>query len=184
MAYPFTALPCQLCTTATCATLSAPGHDSPVMIALSHASREQTGCGIFCGSDSPFNTFYIIYDRAANFSRAETILHSVVMAVKNVASFLAANPHESATGPAAIRRILLKVDWPDFVAWYDQEDRGPVSPRCAGLLRALDDAAARVGECGEYRPDVRFVLPERGATVLFTKILRMGHISRVPLGFP
>lgn len=159
---PLHPLPCQLCTTAACATPSEPGHDAPVMIVLSHTSREHTGCGIFCGEGSPFNTFYIIYDRATKLSRDETILHSAVMAVKNVAAFLAGNPHESVTGPAAIRRILLKVDWPDFVSWYEQseEDRGPVSPRCAGLLRALEDAAARFGECGEYRPDVKFVVPE------------------------
>ena len=108
--YPFTALPCQICNIFDCATPEDPGHDSPVMIALAHA-----------------------------------------------------------TGAAAIRRVLLKVDRPDFVSCYEAEDRGPVSPRCAGLLRALDDAAALVGECGEYRPDVKFVLPVRkeGAVVLF-----------------
>lgn len=65
--------------------------------------------------------------------------------------------------------IMLKVDRPDFVAWYEAEDRGPMSPRCADLVRALDDAAALVGECGEYRPDIKFVLPVKkaGAVVLF-----------------
>ena len=162
--YPFTALPCQICTTHAC-TNPSPGHSLPVMIALAHASRadKATGCGLFCGEDSPFNTFYLLHDAAAKFSRAEAILHTAGMAVGNVAAFLAGSPHESATGPAAIRQILLKVDRPDFVAWYEQgeEGRGPVSPRCAGLLRALDDAAARVGECGEYRPEVKFVLPDR-----------------------
>ena len=44
-----------------------------------------------------------------------------------------------------------------------------MSPRCADLVRALDDAAALVGECGEYRPDIKFVLPVKkaGAVVLF-----------------
>jgi len=162
--YPFTALPCQICTTHAC-TNPSPGHSLPVMIALAHASKadKATGCGLLCGEDSPFNTFYLLHDTGAKFSRAEAILHTAGMAVRNVGAFLAASPQESATGPAAIRQILLKVDRPDFVAWYEQgeESRGPVSPRCAGLLRTLDDAAARVGECGEYRPEVKFVLPDR-----------------------
>ena len=148
--YPFTALPCQLCNTFACLTPEEAGHDSPVTIALAHASRaESTLCGLFCGPDSPFNTLYF--------------LHSAAMALKNIAAFLAGNPGESATGPAAIRRVCIKVDLPDFVAWYEagEEEKGPVSPSCAGLLRALDNAAARVGECGEYRPEVKFVLPDR-----------------------
>lgn len=168
--YPFTALPCQICNTFDCASPEDPGHDSPVMIALAHASKpENTACALFCNEDLPPNTFYILHDAADKFSRAEAILHTAAMAVKNIAAFLAGNPHESATGAAAIRRVLLKVDRPDFVSWYEAEDRGPVSPRCAELLRALDDAAALVGECGEYRPDVTFVLPvkKEGAVVLF-----------------
>ena len=169
--YPFTPLPCQLCNTFACATPEEPSHDSPVMIALAHASKVEssTACTIFCGDDSPFNTVCILHDAADKFSRAEAILHTAAMSLKNIAAFLAGNPQESATGAAAIRRIMLKVDRPDFVAWYEAEDRGPMSPRCAGLLRALDDAAALVGECGEYRPDIKFVLPVKkaGAVVLF-----------------
>jgi hypothetical protein len=77
------------------------------MIALAHASRAEshTACGLFCGDNSPFNTFYF--------------LHSAAMALKNIASFLAGNPEESATGDAAIRRVCLKVDLPDFVAWFE-----------------------------------------------------------------
>jgi hypothetical protein len=109
----------------------------------------------------PFNTVYILHDGGDKFTRREAILHTAGMAVKNVACFLAGNPGESATGSAAIRVILLKVDIPDFVEWWGKtgEERGVVSARCAELLRDLEDAAALVGECGEYRPEVRFVLP-------------------------
>ena len=161
MSYPFTALSCALCKTFTC-TDPSPGHGLPVMIALSHASRvDLTTAGLFCGEKSPFNTVYILHDGGDKFTRREAILHTAAMAVKNVACFLAGNPHESATGSAAIRVILLKVDIPDFVEWWGKtgEERGVVSARCAGLLRDLEDAAALAGECGEYRPEVRFVLP-------------------------
>jgi hypothetical protein len=172
--YPFTALPCQLCNTFACATTEAPGHDSPVMIALAHASRAEshTACGLFCGDNSPFNTFYFLHDSADKFSRREAILHSAAMALKNIAAFLAGNPGESATGDAAIRRVCLKVDLPDFVGWFEagEEERGPVSARCAGLLRALDDAAALVGESAEYRPEVVFVLPGQMKGVEFAAL--------------
>ena len=188
--YPFTPLPCQLCNTFACATPEEPSHDSPVMIALAHASKVEssTACTIFCGDDSPFNTVCILHDAADKFSRAEAILHTAAMSLKNIAAFLAGNPQESATGAAAIRRIMLKVDRPDFVAWYEAEDRGPMSPRCAGLLRALDDAAALVGECGEYRPDVKFVLPVKkaGAVVLFAGLLLLcfgSYLFIIPVSF-
>jgi hypothetical protein len=161
MSYPFTALPCALCKTYTC-TDPFPGHGLPVMIALSHASRaDLTTAGLFCGEKSPFNTVYILHDGGDKVTRREAILHTAAMAVNNVACFLAGNPGESATGSAAIRVILLKVDIPDFVEWWGKtgEERGVVSARCAELLRDLEDAAALVGECGEYRPEVRFVLP-------------------------
>jgi len=150
--YPFTALPCQICTTHAC-TNPSPGHGLPVMIALAHASRadKATGCGLFCGEDSPFNTFYLLHDAAAKFSRAEAILHTAGMAVGNVAAFLAGSPHESATGPAAIRQILLKVDRPDFVASTSRGRRvaGPyrlVALGCCALstmlLRGLGSVAS------------------------------------------
>ena len=171
--YPFTALPCQLCNTFACPTPEEAGHDSPVTIALAHASRaESTLCGLFCGPDSPFNTLYFLHDSAEKFSRREAILHSAAMALKNIAAFLAGNPGESATGAAAIRCVCIKVDLPDFVGWYEagEEEKGPVSPRCAVLLRALDDAAALVGESAEYRPDVVFVLPRQMKGVEFAAL--------------
>lgn len=161
MSYPFAALPCALCKTFTC-TDRAPGHGLPVVTALSHASHaDLTTASLFCGKNSLFNTLYILHDGADKFSRRKAILHTAAMAVKNVACFLVGNPHESATGSVAIRVILLKVDIPDFVEWWGKtgEERGVVSARCAELLRDLEDAAALVGECGEYRPEVKFVLP-------------------------
>jgi hypothetical protein len=145
------------------------------MIALAHASRadSHTACGLFCGDNSPFNTFYFLHSAADKFSRREAILHSAAMALKNIAAFLAGNPEESATGDAAIRRVLLKVDLPDFVGWYATRGEGEeeeVSPRCAGLLRALDDAAALVGESAEYRPEVVFVLPGQMKGVEFAAL--------------
>ena len=86
--YPFTPLPCQLCNTFACATPEEPSHDSPVMIALAHASKVEssTACTIFCGDDSPFNTVCILHDAADKFSRAEAILHTAAMSLKNIAA--------------------------------------------------------------------------------------------------
>lgn len=156
MSYPCTQLPCQICGTLEC-NIDEPGHDFPVMISIARAGKNPTGCGIFCHEGSEWNKAYLLHDIDGDrLSRREKTLHTAAVAVRQIATFLADNPHESATGRNAIRRIFIRMDVAEFIEWYHGERRTATS-RCADLVRDLDDAAALVGELGEYRPDVEFI---------------------------
>ena len=74
--------------------------------------------------------------------------------VRQVAAYLA----KETAAAAPIVDIFLKINVKAFIVWYGSIDRdSDVTPRIAALLRDLDDAAALVGECGGYRPDIKFV---------------------------
>ena len=106
MSYPFSVLPCNLCRDLECRS-DAPGHEFPVKIEITYAGkRPTTAGGIFCHEDSPWNHAYVILkDGGKKFRPREKILHIGTVAVKRITIFLAKNPHESATGPSAIRGI-------------------------------------------------------------------------------
>lgn len=125
--------------------------ERPLVIALGRTGKNPRACGIFCHTDSPYNTVYLLHD---HLNRTDSILHAAAVAVRQVATFLA---NESAPA-AAIKEIFLDINVKRFIEWYESEgeDRS-ASARSAALLRDLDDAAALVGECGKYRPDVKFV---------------------------
>jgi hypothetical protein len=155
MSLPFTVLPCKTCATYDCAS-SEPGHENGVMISLTRSKKTPGACGIFCHPDSSWNTAYLLHDKL---NRRETILHTAAVAVRQVAAYLA-----NEENAPAIREIFLKMDVKELVEWYESAQRDifsapAVRRRSAELLRDLDDAATLVGECGEYRPDIKFVKP-------------------------
>ena len=155
MSLPFTVLLCKTCATHECSS-SEPGHENGVMISLTRSSKKPRACGIFCHPDSSWNTAYLLGDKL---NGRETILHTAAIAVREVAAYLA-----NKENAPAIREIFLKMDVKELVEWYESAQRDissarAVRRRTAELLRDLDDAAALVGECGEYRPDIKFVKP-------------------------
>jgi hypothetical protein len=153
MSLPFTVLPCRTCDRFECANK---WHDSPrpVMVTLSRApGQNPTVNGIFCHPGSRWNTAYPLDEPL---TRSEIILHAAVIAIRQVAAYLA----NQSAGRTAIKEIFLKINIKKFILWYESKDRDSgVKPRCAALLRDLDDAAVLVGECGGCRLVVRFFKP-------------------------
>lgn len=147
MSLPFTILPCN-----TYGILECTRHErGQVEITLSRAHISPAASGIFCHAHSPWNTAYLKRDEL---NRSERILHAAAITVRQVAAYLA----KETAAAAPIVDIFLKINVKAFIVWYGSIDRdSDVTPRIAALLRDLDDAAALVGECGGYRPDIKFV---------------------------
>jgi hypothetical protein len=126
------------------------------MITITRASGHPVVNGIFCRPASSWNTAYLVDEPL---DRTERILHAAVFAVRQVAAY-PARERATAAGRTVIRDIFLKIDVKKFISWYEGGNRySGATPRCAALLRDLDDAAVLVGECSGCRPVVRFIKP-------------------------
>lgn len=103
----FTTVPCQICEVTNCGKQS-PGHESPIVIDIRSLGTCPAACAIFFSRVSPYNGTFPIHD--AKLNRREIDLNILILALRQLHTFMLANSRDTAPQATCVNQIIVKTN--------------------------------------------------------------------------